>query len=420
MMFQLGDELFDVKSLVRSHRKDIEKPVYTIEFQLGQKPSDLIYYHLFRGNRPIIQNSENLGQSVIAFLINNWDLEDYQFLYFEGNVIPLLLGNYAQDATDQESKQKRFIRAEEMAASAQGIDRVGYLRMDVDRLGQIFAKGLNKSYSLQRLAGLSRQMSYFFKVYLNSLAKQRSTNLPEDAQVLSRNAEAKPSDRPNLLFIYAGGDDLFVSGAWSEVIEFAFDIYQSFRAYTGHNSDITLSGGISIETEKFPLHQAAESAGSAEKAAKSGGRDGLGLFGEVFKWNHWLGNPFIDRQDQKYLSQEAIPQFLGVLPFVQQLVDPQQLAIGYSRNFIRNLLITAQIREQKIQEIQQSQPEQIQAVTYYLHLPKLAYAFSRLPQRVRDDPKFIPIRQSLMSPRNSPYFRAIATWIELLTRKSNT
>ena len=62
------------------------------------------------------------------------------------------------------------MRAEEMAELARGIKRVGYLRMDVDRLGQIFAKGLGDNQTLPRLAGLSRQMSYFFKVYLKSLA----------------------------------------------------------------------------------------------------------------------------------------------------------------------------------------------------------------------------------------------------------
>ncbi|WP_339377489.1 hypothetical protein [Calothrix sp. NIES-2100] len=55
-------------------------------------------------------------------------------------------------------------------------------------------------------------------------------------------------------------------------------------------------------------------------------------------------------------------------------------------------------------------------IDYYLHLPKLAYALSRLPEKVRNQPDFISFRQSLMNPQNAPYFRAIATWIELLSR----
>jgi CRISPR-associated protein Csm1 len=46
-------------------------------------------------------------------------------------------------------------------------------------------------------------------------------------------------------------------------------------------------------------------------------------------------------------------------------------------------------------------------------LPKVAYTLARLPNNILNDVKF---RQSLKNPRNAPYFRAIATWLELLNR----
>lgn len=92
-----------------------------------------------------------------------------------------------------------------------------------------------------------------------------------------------------MLFIYAGGDDLFISGVWNEVIDFAFEIYQSFRKYTGYNPSVTLSAGISFAGAKYPLYQSANESGEAEEKAKGNGRDSLGLFGEVFKWEEWLG-----------------------------------------------------------------------------------------------------------------------------------
>lgn len=435
MMFQLGDKLFGVKSIVRSHRKDIEKPVYTIAFQLGSQPSESIYYHLFRGNRPVIQNSENLGRSVIAFLINNWDLEDYQFRYFQGNITPLLLGNYAQEVMDQGNNQKRFIQAEEMAARSQGIDRVGYLRMDVDRLGQIFARGLGEDYSLPKLAGLSRQMSYFFKVYLNSLASERPQNFLSHraAQGFKALTEAP---RQDLLFIYAGGDDLFISGAWNQVVEFAFDVYQAFRVYTGNHPDITLSGGVSLETPKFPLYQAASSAGEAEEQAKGNNRDSLGLFGAAFKWSEWLGTVSLtelEKSTKDYLSKSNRPPLLGIWNFVDLLQT--HLSNSYKRSFVRNLLLTAQIQEQQLEEKKQAiehyrnthpnaeddaaikvLQEEEQDIRYYLHLPKIAYTLARLPSDLRQRDEFKPMRKSLLSPYNAPYFRAIATWIELLNR----
>jgi CRISPR-associated protein Csm1 len=408
-MFQLGNCLFDVRVIVRSHQKEIANNLDTIEFALdNSKP---IYYHLFQGTRPIVQEVET------AFLINNWNLEDYQFRYFQRNAVPLLLGNYFQPV--KENGKERFIQAEEMAERSQGIKRVGYLRMDVDRLGQIFAKGLGEHHSLPRLAGLSRQMSYFFKVYLNSLAKNRADNLPNGAE---------QKDQPNLLFIYAGGDDLFISGSWNQVVDFAFDVYQSFRAYTGHNPDITLSGGISIDTVKFPLYQAAAESGESEHAAKGNGRDSLGLFGQVFKWGEWLGTAdlsVLDEGDRNYLAPETQPSLFGVQPFVVHL--NQLLDKTLARSFVRNLLLTAQTQEQSIKQYkekhklkstnQDNEPKTVKDLRYYLHLPKVTYTLARLSKEVRVDPTF---RTSLLSPYNAPYFRAIATWIEFLTRRSES
>jgi CRISPR-associated protein Csm1 len=403
-MFRLGGQLLHVDAIVRSPQQAITKS--PIRFNLC---SGIIYYHLFdRVEKvPVVADSNTL------FLVNNWTVNDYR----KGrNIVPLLLGNYAKES---EVEPGTTIRANELASKATGIKRVGYLRMDVDRLGQIFAKGLGENQTLPKLAALSRQMSYFFKVYLNSLAENRKDNLSEMAKYLPNNSDGNLSPRPNLLFIYAGGDDLFISGAWNEVVEFAFDLYQCFRAYTGKNPDITLSGGISLADAKFPLYQAAAESHDAEEKAKGNGRDSLGLFGEVFKWDEWLGIKedeidVIDKEVKKYLKSETIPDLLGVFPLVEQLIN--QVELNYSRSFVRNLLITAQMQEQMIEKLKDKSSEEQKAVRYYLHLPKIAYTLARLPLHIRNQTSFAPVRTSLKSPYNAPYFRAIATWIELLNR----
>ncbi|PMB45039.1 type III-A CRISPR-associated protein Cas10/Csm1, partial [Fischerella thermalis CCMEE 5205] len=353
-----------------------------------------------------------------ALLVNDWNIEHYKFSQFKKS-FPLLLGNYAQES----SEEKGFIiRANEMAKKAKGINRLGYLRMDVDNLGRIFAEGLGDNKTLPRIAGLSRQMSYFFKVYLNSLADFRQENCLDSnkliADILQKKAEFLTANRrDNLLFIYAGGDDLFVSGTWNEVVEFAFDVYQSFRAYTGNNPDITLSGGISIDDIKFPLYKAADESGEAEENAKGNGKDSLGLFGQVFKWDEWLGIEdisMIDSEIQKYLHSETRPKLLGILPFVERL-EQQNIGVNYSWNFVRNLLITAETQEKALEKFEDNKKsEEALGTRYYLHLPKIAYTLARLPKNVLDDSDF---RTSLKSPYNAPYFRAIATWIELLNRQ---
>lgn len=439
-MFRLGEQIFRANVIVRSQKRRLSSKRIRMK-----TPTGAIYYNLYNEDETI----PKLEREEQVFWINNWIIENY----CQQSAVSLLLGNYgraSEETSADEGQGVGFMRAGEFAQKATGINRVGYLRMDVDRLGQIFAKGLGEHYSLPRLAGLSRQMSYFFKVYLNRLAGYRKENFLSHKDKLGFES-LTDGDRPNLLFIYAGGDDLFVSGAWNEVVEFAFDVYQSFRAYTGNNPDITLSSGISIDDIKFPLYQSAELSKDLEDLAKGNDRDSLGLFGKAFKWNQWLGatesqavEKLINELDDKgkeHLDIKDKPDWLGILPFVRSLYVEQGT---YSRSFVRNLLVTAELQDQAMLE-KQKQIEQIkkkqtdthnasevvklekdqQEIRYYLHLPKIAYTLARLPDRLcKPDPisgkdSFKPIRTSLKNPYNAPYFRAIATWIELLTRNAS-
>lgn len=407
-LFNLGGKLFSVKAMVRSHQPAVSGELTApLKIQLGKQT---VYYHLFDSVKTI----PTAPQSV--YLINNWNVELYKFRHFENPTL-LLLGNYGQES--QETKDT-FMTAAEMADLSEGIKRVGHLRMDVDRLGQIFANGLGDHYNLPRLSGLSRQLSYFFKVYLNSIARHRQSNLPENAKQLAKGC------RDNLLFIYAGGDDLFVSGSWNQTVEFAFDVYQSFRAYTGWHSDITLSGGISLNGPKYPLYQSASDSGKAEGAAKGNGRDSLMLFDQVFKWQEWLGCvemnvseiPSITSDLKAYIGYNVQLERYGIFPFVSTL---NQLFRDYvPRSFVQNLLMTAKLQEQQIKEAKETSSDQVRAIQYFLHLPKIAYTLARLPHKIRDAPEFKSVSSSLKSPYNAPYFRAIATWIDLLNRQSTS
>jgi CRISPR-associated protein Csm1 len=409
-MFDLGEYLFKFKTIVRSHTQPPkEDRGGCVTFNFPNCPP--VYYQVLGRDKSIaeaIDKAKTKFNPTKILLVDNWEISNYR----DPLIRPILLGNYYkttyQNPEGQIVRPDAFIRAEELAEKAEGIDRVGYLRMDVDRLGLIFAEGLGSQHNLSRLAGLSRQMSYFFKVYLNSLARDRANNLVNTATKLT-DRELK-----DLVFIYTGGDDLFICGAWNQIAEFTCDIYQSFCAYTGGNPDITISGGIAINTSKYPLYRSAAEAGAAEHQAKENDKDSLTLFGETFKWSQWLGKPE-SHQDDEYLQGEKQIE-INIVEMVSKLNDPNK--IGYSRAFIRNLLVVADIRDRKIEALAKDANTDLKnALTYYLHLPKLAYALSRLPPSVRNKDDFTPIRQALLNPRTSPYFRAIATWVELLNRK---
>lgn len=141
----------------------------------------------------------------------------------------------------------------ELAAASTGIPKLGVLRADVDNLGQLFATGLGKRATLSRVASLSSALGDFFEGYL-----------PDVAQ----------GDYPHTVgVLYAGGDDLFVVGAWSEVIDFAVHVREDFARFCCENPAFTLSGGVAIIDDHLPLRHAARLAGDAEEAAKHFTRD---------------------------------------------------------------------------------------------------------------------------------------------------
>jgi CRISPR-associated protein Csm1 len=143
---------------------------------------------------------------------------------------------------------------EELAEASTGIHKLGVLRADVDNLGRLFATGLGNRATLSRVASLSSSLGDFFEGYLPEVAL---------------------GDYPHTVgVLYAGGDDLFVVGAWSEVIDFAVQIREDFSRFCCDNPAFTLSGGVAVIDDHLPLRHAARLAGDAEEAAKHYTRDG--------------------------------------------------------------------------------------------------------------------------------------------------
>jgi CRISPR-associated protein Csm1 len=170
---------------------------------------------------------------------------------------------------------------EELASQSEGIRRLAVLRADVDSLGAAFVSGFEKKYeTLSRTATLSRQLSLFFKFHINSIFSNQINGI--NAFSLSQN---KKLDKRKLAIVYSGGDDVFIVGAWDEVIEAAVDLRRAFKKYSA--DALTFSAGISLFPEKYPISRIAEESAILEQAAKSidENKNGISLFGEEFYQN---------------------------------------------------------------------------------------------------------------------------------------
>jgi len=187
---------------------------------------------------------EITAEEVILYRLNSTDfLPDegninsccYGYRFMGGNFIPC-------------NKDGVALTFNDFAENSEGLKRLGILRMDIDNLGMIFAKGLERP-SISRVTSLSRNLCLFFEGYINQMCQTDKY-------------------RQHVFIIYSGGDDLFIVGSWNSIVGLADDIHSEFKKFTCHNEHLTISSGISLMPKKHPIHKGAQYAGEAEGLAK--------------------------------------------------------------------------------------------------------------------------------------------------------
>lgn len=160
----------------------------------------------------------------------------------------------------------------ELAEKSEGIKRIAVLRADVDNLGHAFVAGFNnpenqnRYVTLSRTATLSRQLSLFFKYHIKSILEKGQYHIDDK--------EDKPRQAA---IVYSGGDDLFIVGAWDDVIELSVDIKNALERYT--ENTLTISGGIGLYTPSYPISVIADEVAEMEEMSKAhAGKNSITLF----------------------------------------------------------------------------------------------------------------------------------------------
>ncbi len=239
-LFQWGDDLTEYSYLVRgrggSHTREIALP--TMNGLASYSPSRV---------------SPEADSYEVRWVKNCWDLS----VFGDGRSFQLLHGDQA--------KKNGAVTAdfEFLADASAGKKLLGAMRLDVDNLGLLLTRGLGPDgFDIPHYSIFSRQLNLFFALYVNLLC---SGNVPNPIDIMGK---LKANRGANLTIVYSGGDDLFVVGAWDEVTELACRLCQSFKEFTGHNDDVSISGGTVVVKPDFPLYQIANLSKRAEEAAK--------------------------------------------------------------------------------------------------------------------------------------------------------
>ncbi|MFY9224376.1 MAG: hypothetical protein WAQ98_17015 [Blastocatellia bacterium] len=272
---------------------------------------------------------------------------------------------------------KQIVDFHELAKNSEGAEFLGVLRMDVDNLGYLFAKGFpEKDKSIAKIANLSRMLDMFFTGYLNVLVDERNPN------------DQNPRAKPKLYTTYAGGDDLFIVGAWSEVVELAQTIKEKFAEYCAKNPALHISGGIALCKGNYPIGHAAKEAGELEeKAKKVSGKNAIAFMGYGISWEDWSG--------VRNMSNKLIEGLRA---------DPAKV----SRGFIYNLMaLHRQYIEPDFENEQKSKVN-------LLLIPKFLYSLVR---NVSD--KDLCCDLQTMIHNQQAYLSVIAGYTALRTRERN-
>jgi CRISPR-associated protein Csm1 len=272
---KIGESLVEHKYLVYSNTSQPKHLSENSKYHFNILSSDNSNWYLYDDTLHKLSSLEDttvytiIDEKLDLLLNKKGDKNIYGFRFYGGNKVP--------DRFDNQNKN-RIKTFEELVDENANFKRLAILRMDVDNLSQLFINGFKEinenqiitdNSNFSKLATLSFQLDVFFSGYLNVIHR-------------------KYLDK--IIIIYSGGDDLFAVGDWQAIIDFAEDIRNEFRNYVCNREDISLSGGIVLIDEKFPISKGAEMAGEAEKQAKnfknSAGKtkNAINLFGENISW----------------------------------------------------------------------------------------------------------------------------------------
>lgn len=229
------------------------------------------------------------------------------------------LGNTRLIANLVPKRKDRIVPFENIVSqlidASYGDPKLGILKMDVDNLGAIFAFGM-ESRSLSKFLTLSRMMENFFGHELMNICKDVSKKLNSSIQIFS--------DSESMFYInYAGGDDLVIMGPAAGILELAKEINIQFSKYT-LNKNITISGGITIQSPSAPIRFGIQEAEEYLSQSKTlNGKNGITLIHTTCKMDEYTSilenvDTFKKYMDEGYISRTNLYNMMKVLDTDQE------------------------------------------------------------------------------------------------------
>ncbi len=161
-----------------------------------------------------------------------------------------------------------------LAERSVGIQRIGALRANIDNFAEAFAKGFDEqTATISRTSTFSRKMALFFRYHIKDILENAEFHLCDE----------EPKER-NATIIYSGGDEIFIVGAWNEIIGFMVDLQKSLKRFT--QNTMTISAGFGMYACNFPISVMARETKNLERHSKQQiFKNSVTLFNEEYRYS---------------------------------------------------------------------------------------------------------------------------------------
>jgi CRISPR-associated protein Csm1 len=220
---------------------------------------------------------------------------------------------YRRVPLDSEEKLLTF---EQIADTAPGVPLLGVLKADVDDLGGRIASQMVDAAGSQDLSELSRSVDRFFSLSLQNKLRRDS--------------------RP-IFTVFSGGDDLFLVGAWNDMLAVAIETHDAFWAGPGAQYNLTISAGVAFTPPGIPVRNAASRAERLLPEAKKGPKNQCATLDGVWQWDEIARICRAGRILAHHVNDEVAPRallhrFFRILSGSEEMA-PSQWAYHLTRHF---------------------------------------------------------------------------------------
>ncbi len=167
--------------------------------------------------------------------------------------------------------KKNILTFEEIAQNSckdsdTGIKALGILKADVDGMGN-FIKASDITDNFKNFDEFSNGLDSFFSLHVTEKLRK---------------------EYKNIYTVFAGGDDLFLVGAWDEAMNFSRVIREEFKKYV--KDKLSISFGLAIAKPSTPISYLASYTEELLEKSKEidEKKDAITIWSETVKWDRYL------------------------------------------------------------------------------------------------------------------------------------